>query len=115
MNALVVASHIIRESASVTMLLLGATLVHETSQGISMVRFQQMWGPAFFSEKKKRIFFLMQQEEFKTPTEYIVKQRKKSLRHDLQETKKERKKIQNETRINQSNLSILLTEVCVLP
>ena len=60
-------------------------------------------------------FFLMQQVEFKTPTEYILKQRKKSLQHDLQETKKERKKIQNETRINQSNLSILLTEVCVLP
>ena len=57
----------------------------------------------------------MQQDEFKTPTEYILKQRKKSLQHDLQETKKERKKIQNETRINQSNLSILLTEVCVLP
>ena len=60
-------------------------------------------------------FFLMQQVEFKTPTEYILKQRKKSLQHDLQETKKERKKIQNKTRINQSNLSILLTEVCVLP
>jgi len=59
--------------------------------------------------------FFMQQDEFKTPTEYILKQRKKSLQHNLQETKKEIKKIQNRTRINQSNLSILLTEVCVLP
>ena len=57
MNALVVASHIIRESASVTMLLLGATLVHETSQGISMVSFQQMWGLAFFFWKEEKDFF----------------------------------------------------------
>jgi len=37
-------------------------------------------------------FFLMQQVEFKTPTEYILKQRKKSLQHDLQETKKKERK-----------------------
>ena len=56
------------------------------------------------------------QQEFKTPTEYILKQRKKSLQRELQETKKQKKrnKIQIITRINQRNLSILLTEVCVL-